>query len=190
MVVYWCTPHIAWHHPTKPPPPSLEEHIACYHSNSTVTLLCCLGNRLNRWSCQQWFRMSWTLIMKVGRIRQKRGGGILEFSCHANLKQELRLQQSNEYLQKETSQLGLGCLQDKFQVAPLPSQLVLAHPHPYKGMHCSLGEGLGEFPAPASPYWVVFSMFWGFLRWRSWQISWIMSNYMFTTFCQYCFPSI
>ena len=85
--------------------------------------------------------------MKVGRIRQKRGGGILEFSCHANLKQELGLQQSNEYLQKETGQLGLGCLQDKFQVAPLPSRLVLAHPHPYKGMHCSLGEGLGEFPS-------------------------------------------
>ena len=150
MVVYWCTPHIAWHHCTKPPPPSLEEHIACYHSNSTVTLLCCLGNRLNRWSCQQRFWMSWTLIMMVGRIRQR--GFLSTGSCHTTCELETRTQtpaklQGNEYLQKETSQLGLGCLQDKFQVAPLPSRLVLAHPHPYKGMHCSVGEGLGEFPS-------------------------------------------
>lgn len=46
-----------------------------------------------------------------------------------------------------TDQLRLGCLQDKFQVVPLPYWLVLANLYPYKGMHCPLEEGLGEYPS-------------------------------------------
>ena len=42
---------------------------------------------------------------------------------------------------------GLGCLRGKFQAASLPSWTVQGLPYPYKGTHCSLGVGLGEFPS-------------------------------------------
>ena len=68
------------------------------------------------------------------------GRGVLRFPPHcAGLSPTKPL--------RGTVQLGLGCLQDKFQVAPLPSWLVLANLYPYKGMHCSLEEGLGEYPS-------------------------------------------